>query len=207
MEKFQFIFADNISPRYNIAPSQPVLAIVHGKNGRTGKSMRWGLVPFWAKDIRIGYKMINARAETLAAKPAYKYPFRKQRCLIPADGFYEWKRLGERKQPYRFQLKNGEPFVFAGLWDRWKHGNETLVSCTIITVEPNSLARKVHNRMPLILPEDAWELWLHPDTDPDYLQSLFLPYPEKEMEAYPVSPLVNSPRNDDPSLKEPVDLS
>lgn len=206
IEKFQFIFADHLRPRYNIAPSQTILTVAQGKDERVGKFMRWGLIPCWAKDARIGYKMINARAETLAEKPAYKTPFCKQRCLIPADGFYEWKKLGERKQPYRFQLKNGDPFAFAGLWDRWKQGNEILFSCTIITVSPNPLASKVHNRMPLILPEDAYDLWLSPNTDPDSLQTLFLPYPEEEMEAYPVSPLVNSPQNDDSSLTVPVDL-
>ncbi|MGA8943941.1 MAG: SOS response-associated peptidase [Thermoactinomyces sp.] len=207
MEKFRFILANEISPHYNIAPSQTILTVTCGKDGRVGKLMKWGLVPYWAKDPKIGCRMINARAETLAEKPAYKIPFRKQRCLIPADGFYEWKKLGEKKQPYRYQLKNGEPFAFAGLWDRWKQGNKTLYSCTIITVDPNPLVNKVHNRMPLILPEDAYDLWLSPNAGSDCLQTLFKPYPEAEMEAFPVSSRVNSPRNDDPSLVEPVDLT
>jgi putative SOS response-associated peptidase YedK len=204
-EKFQFIFTDETKPRYNIAPSQSILTVVQNNNDRVGKQMRWGLVPFWAKDIKIGYKMINARAETINEKPAYKHPFQKQRCLILADGFYEWKKQEKEKQPYRFQLKNGEPFAFAGLWDRWDKGEETLYSCTIITTKPNNLTKEVHDRMPVILSEDAYDLWLNPNmTDIDYLKSLLVPYPEEEMAAYPVSTLVNSPKNDVPLVMEPI---
>jgi putative SOS response-associated peptidase YedK len=204
-EKFQFIFTDETKPRYNIAPSQSILTVVQNNNDRVGKQMRWGLVPFWAKDIKIGYKMINARAETINEKPAYKHPFQKQRCLILADGFYEWKKQEKEKQPYRFQLKNGEPFAFAGLWDRWDKGEETLYSCTIITTKPNNLTKEVHDRMPVILPEDAYDLWLNPNmTDIDYLKSLLVPYPEEEMAAYPVSTLVNSPKNDVPPVMDPI---
>ena len=206
-EKFHFTFPDDWNPRYNIAPSQSILTVTQKENRRVGQPMRWGLVPFWAKDMKIGYKMINARAETLAEKPSYKHPFRKQRCLIPADGFYEWKKIGQTKQPYRFQLKSGEPFAFAGLWDQWKQGNDILYSCTIITTHPNSLVGEVHNRMPVILREDDYETWLDPEmTDLYSLQSLLAPYPEEKMEVYPVSQRVNSPKNDDPSLIEPVDL-
>jgi putative SOS response-associated peptidase YedK len=206
-EKFQFIFTDETKPKYNIAPSQSILTVVQNDNNRVGKQMKWGLIPFWAKDIKIGYKMINARAETIDEKPAYKHPFQKQRCLILADGFYEWKKQGKEKQPYRFQLKNGEPFAFAGLWDRWDKGEETLYSCTIITTKPNNLTKEVHDRMPVILPEDAYDLWLNPNmTDTDYLKSLLVPYPEEEMAAYPVSTLVNSPKNDIPSVLEPIQL-
>jgi putative SOS response-associated peptidase YedK len=177
--------------------------VVQNDNDRVGKQMRWGLIPFWAKDIKIGYKMINARAETIDEKPAYKHPFQKQRCLILADGFYEWKKQGKEKQPYRFKLKNGEPFAFAGLWDRW----ETLYSCTIITTKPNNLTKEVHDRMPVILPKDTYDLWLNPNmTETDYLKSLLVPYPEEEMVAYPVSTLVNSPKNDIPSVMEPIQL-
>jgi putative SOS response-associated peptidase YedK len=202
-EKFQFNFTDETKPRYNIAPSQSILTVVQNDNDRVGKQMRWGLIPFWAKDIKIGYKMINARAETIDEKPAYKHPFQKQRCLILADGFYEWKKQGKEKQPYRFKLKNGEPFAFAGLWDRW----ETLYSCTIITTKPNNLTKEVHDRMPVILPKDTYDLWLNPNmTETDYLKSLLVPYPEEEMVAYPVSTLVNSPKNDIPSVMEPIQL-
>jgi putative SOS response-associated peptidase YedK len=206
-EKFQFIFTDETKPRYNIAPSQSILTVVQNDNDRVGKQMRWGLIPFWAKDIKIGYKMINARAETIDEKPAYKHPFQKQRCLILADGFYEWKKQGKEKQPYRFQLKNGEPFAFAGLWDRRDKGEETLYSCTIITTKPNNLTKEVHDRMPVILPKDTYDLWLNPNmTETDYLKSLLVPYPEEEMVAYPVSTLVNSPKNDIPSVMEPIQL-
>jgi putative SOS response-associated peptidase YedK len=204
-EKFRFTFPDEWNPRYNIAPSQPVLTVTRQGNRRVGQPMRWGLVPFWAKDPKIGYKMINARAETLDERPAYKHPFRKQRCLIPADGFYEWKRSGKTKQPYRFQIKGGEPFAFAGLWDQWKQGTDFLYTCTIITTRPNALVGEVHNRMPVILREDDYETWLDPEmNNPVVLQSLLEPYPEEQMESYPVSQRVNSPKNDDPSLIEPA---
>lgn len=205
-EKFQFIFHDEIRPRYNIAPSQSILTVVDHEQKRVGKRMRWGLIPFWAKDMKIGYKMINARAETVAEKTAYRQAFRKQRCLILADGFYEWKKNDGQKQPYRFQLKNREPFAFAGLWDRWDKEDEPIISCTLITTRPNKLIQTVHDRMPVILPPDAYDHWLNPQmNDQDYLLSLLQPYPEDQMEAYPVSNLVNSPKNDHPSILEPLE--
>lgn len=204
-EKFQFIFADEMQPRYNIAPGQTILTVVQEEANRVGKPMRWGLVPFWAKDHKIGYKMINARAETIHEKPSYRHSFQRKRCLILADGFYEWKKEGAQKKPFRFQLKNREPFAFAGAWDRWSKGENTLFSCTIITTTPNDLTKDVHDRMPVILPEDAYDLWLNPDsTDTEYLKSLLLPYPSGEMESYAVSTLVNSPKNDHPAIIEPL---
>jgi putative SOS response-associated peptidase YedK len=172
---------------------------------REGFPMRWGLVPFWADDPKIGYKMINARAETVDEKASFKVPFRQQRCLILADGFYEWKKEGKEKQPYRFRLKNEKPFAFAGLWSKWTKGEEPLYTCTIITTKPNELTRKVHDRMPVILPEDTYNMWLDPNmSDTEFLKSLLLPYPAEEMETYPVSTLVNSPKNDLAEILSPL---
>jgi putative SOS response-associated peptidase YedK len=204
-ELFELERMEEIQPRYNIAPTQNVFTVVLEEGKRIGKHMRWGLIPFWAKDAKIGYKMINARAETIDEKPVYKGLFKKQRCLIVADGFYEWKKIGKEKQPYRFQMISGKPFAFAGLWDRWSYGDETLMTCTIITTTPNEIAKAVHDRMPVILPPDAYEIWLQPDMqDTNYLKSLLQPYPADEMDAYEISTLVNSPKNDDPSIIEPI---
>lgn len=185
-------------PRYNIAPSQQVLT--YGAEGpRTAGYMRWGLIPFWAKDVNIGYKMINARAESLATSNAFKNPFRKRRCLVLADGFYEWRKDGASKTPMWIAMKSRKPFGFAGLWDEWtdKATGQPVRSCAIITTEPNDLVASIHNRMPVILPTAAHSLWLDPGIgDPSVLQPLLAPYPAGEMEAYPVSPLVNSVKND-----------
>jgi putative SOS response-associated peptidase YedK len=203
--QFEMMLMDELKPRYNIAPTQPILTVVQEEGKRVGRNMRWGLVPFWAKDVKIGYKMINARAETIDEKSMYKGLFKKRRCLILADGFYEWKKVGKEKRPYRFQMINGKPFAFAGLWDRWSHEDETLITCTIITTQPNEITKEVHDRMPVILPPNAYETWLHPDMqDTDYLKTLLQPYPADEMDAYEVSTLVNSPKNDDPSILEPL---
>src|SRR5690606_7874863 len=158
---------------YNVAPSQDVLVIGLRLGARAAALHRWGLIPSWAKDPSIGYKMINARAETVHERPAYRGPFRSRRCLIPADGLYEWKREGKRKQPYRFLMKDEKPFAFAGLWDEWRGPDgQTIRSCTIITTEPNELLATVHDRMPVILPPDAYDEWLDPRTKPDRLRAL-----------------------------------
>ncbi len=162
--------------------------------------MHWGLIPSWAKDPSIGNKMINARAETLLEKPSFKRLVGKRRCLVLTDGFYEWRKEGKRKVPMRMLLKTRELFAFAGLWDRWKKpdGNE-FQSFTIITIDANDLLRPIHDRMPVILGRDGEEKWLNPDLkDPSELLPLLKPYPSELMEAYDVSPLVNSPRNDRP---------
>lgn len=183
--------------RYNIAPSQQVLAIIRDEQGNRAGFLKWGLVPSWASDVKIGYKMINARMETVDQKPSFKQLLKRRRCLIPADGFYEWKRDGNKKQPYRFQLKTKQPFAFAGLWDRWEEGDKVIHSCTIITTEANQLVRDVHDRMPVILTKEEEQIWLDRSVvDFLELKKLLVPYNAEEMEMYPVSTLVNSPKND-----------
>ncbi|MCC6147618.1 MAG: SOS response-associated peptidase [Anaerolineaceae bacterium] len=184
--------------RFNIAPAQPV-AVVTDSAARAVIMMRWGLIPSWATDPAIGNRMINARAETVTIKPAFRRAFEQQRCVILADGFYEWKQSGDKnspKTPYYFYLNGHKPFVFAGLWEVWKSPeNEKVYSCTIITCPANSVVGAVHNRMPVILNrKDAWD-WLepHPATD---LKNLLRPYPDVEMDAHPVSRVVNRPEND-----------
>jgi len=197
---------DDLPPRYNVAPSQPV-AVVPNDGRNQLDFFVWGLIPSWAKDPSIGNRMINARAETLQEKPTFRAPFRHRRCLIPANGFYEWKQDPGRKGkiPTYIKLKSEKPFAFAGLWDRWlsPDGSEVL-SCTIITTTPNQMMQEIHNRMPVILPEESYQLWLDPgNPDVSHLQALLKPYPGEEMIAYPVSPLVNNPANDDPTCIQP----
>ncbi|MBK7141437.1 MAG: SOS response-associated peptidase [bacterium] len=197
------------APRYNISPTQTALVITQSSDGRGLETMRWGLVPFWAKDPSIGNKMINARAETLAEKPSFRKSLERKRCLIPADGFYEWKKLpdGRSKIPMRIVVGQGDLFAFAGLWDSWKQpdGSE-LRTYTIITTEPNQLVAKVHNRMPVILDRKSEDIWLDPEiTNPQLLLPLLTPY-AGEMRTFEVSKAVNSPANDSPSLIEPTSL-
>jgi len=197
----RFAIADldvaDLKPRYNIAPSQTLPVIVNdGKH--TVTPMRWGLIPSWAKDASIGYKMINARAESVAEKPSFKTLLQLQRCLIPASGFYEWKRVGTEKQPYYFHLRQERLFAFAGLYSLW-HDREgkAVKSYTILTTTPNRLVARVHDRMPVILNKEAEAAWLNPDTvEPENVLPLLAPYPEAQMESYPVSSQVNSPTND-----------
>ena len=183
--------------RYNIAPSQNLLAIVKSETGNRAGLLKWGLVPSWAKDPKIGNKMINARAETVDQKPSFKQLLKRRRCLIVADGFYEWKREGASRQPFRFQMKTKEPFAFAGLWDRWESNDEIIHSCTIITTNPNPLVQGIHDRMPVILTKEAEQMWLDRSIeDPAYLKGLLTPFVVDEMERYPISSHVNSPKND-----------
>ncbi|NOZ05072.1 MAG: SOS response-associated peptidase [Chloroflexi bacterium] len=188
-----------LRPRYNIAPSQDIAAIANDAQNRV-RFFRWGLIPFWAKDEKVGYRMINARAETLAEKPSFRTAYRKRRCLILADGFYEWQSDGRTKTPMYVRLKSKEPFAFAGLWEVWSPTNESAIySCTIITTTPNTLLEPIHNRMPVILPPEAYDLWLDPtEQTPDHLHDLLAPYPPEQMIAHPVSTLVNNPRHDSP---------
>jgi putative SOS response-associated peptidase YedK len=186
-------------PRYNIAPTQPVAVVTNDGRNRA-ELFVWGLIPSWAKDPAIGHKLINARAETLAEKPSFRSAYKRRRCLILADGFYEWRKDGKVKQPMYIHLKSGEPFAFAGLWEVWHSplGDE-IPSCTIITTEPNDLMAPIHNRMPVILPRDAYLEWLDPAERPaEKLQGFLRPYPAAAMEAYPVSTAVNNPRADSP---------
>jgi putative SOS response-associated peptidase YedK len=188
----------NLRPRFNIAPTQAV-AVVRDEGGtRRLAELRWGLIPSWAKDPAIGNKLINARSETLAEKPAFRGAFRSRRCLVVADGFYEWAKTGTRKQPWYFQLSDGRPFGFAGLWERWlPAGGEPIETCTIVTTEANELLAPVHDRMPVILDQSSFSAWLgsEPGRPPD---GLLAPYPAAAMTARPVGLTVNSPANDTP---------
>ena len=195
-----------IAPRYNIAPSQDVPVIRTTDQGYELAMARWGLVPAWAKDTKTGYRMINARAETVAEKPAFRSAFRHRRCLIPADGFYEWKQLDGRKQPYHIRMKDGALFTFAGLWEHW-HGedDETIESCSIIVTAANDLVRSIHDRMPVIVAPENYALWLDPEVTPaEPLKPLLRPYAAELMTASPVSARVNNPKNDDAALIEPL---
>lgn len=185
-------------PRYNIAPTQMVPIIIVEERGRKLEMMRWGLIPSWAKEVAVGNRMINARCETLAEKPAFKRYFKSSRCLVPADGFYEWKKAGTAKQPMRITLKSGQLFAMAGLWARWRDARgQEVHSFSVITTAPNSLMRDIHNRMPAILHPAREIEWLDPaNADLDSLQAMLSPYPAEQMLAYPVSTIVNSPRND-----------
>jgi putative SOS response-associated peptidase YedK len=197
---------EHYQPRYNVAPSQPI-AVVADASERQAEWMRWGLIPFWAKDPAIGNRLINARAETLAEKPAFRGAFAKRRCIILADGFYEWQKgagPGGRAQPYHFRREDGKPFAFAGLWEFWRSPEgEEVRSCTIITCDANACVAPVHQRMPVLLSgEDLWK-WLGQE-DAGSLQNLLKPYPAEEMVRYPVSTRVNSPELDLPDLIQPV---
>lgn len=193
--------AFDLKPSYNVAPGQAVLVsrLVQGR--RVLDMLHWGLIPYWAKDKKTGYSLINARAETVAGKPSFRAAFRQRRCLIATDGFYEWKRQGSPKQPYFIGLRTGEPFAFAGLWEHWEGKGETVDSCTIIVTEANELVSAIHDRMPVILPRQSFDAWMDPELkDPGRLQELLKPYPAGLMQARPVSTRVNNARNDDPEL-------
>lgn len=201
------VIPDDIVPRYNIAPSQPV-AVIPNTGEKTLTMYKWGLIPSWSKDPAIGDRMINARAESLAEKPSFRNAYRRRRCLILADGFFEWKQNPgmKTKQPVYIRLKNEQPFAFAGLWELWNSPDGSEIrSCTIITTQPNSLLEPIHNRMPVILPPDAYDVWLSTeDRQPAQLNELLVSYPPSEMIAYPVSRMVNSPEYDSPDIIKPV---
>jgi putative SOS response-associated peptidase YedK len=197
-------------PRYNIAPSQPIAAILIDSDITTRKlvMLRWGLIPSWAKDPKIGNQCINAKAETVAEKPSFRSAFKKRRCLILATGFYEWQVQGRTKQPMWIGLQSRRPFAFAGLWEHWKPAEgESLETCTIITTEPNDLMAPIHNRMPVILAPASYDQWLDPTfQQAETLKALLRPFPSEELTAYPVSTLVNNPRHDAPQYLEPVSV-
>lgn len=207
-ERFQALFtAREYIKRYNIAPSQMVLAVINdGQQNRMGY-MRWGLIPFWAKDPSIGYRMINARAETIHEKPAFRNAFQKRRCLILADSFYEWEKDSgtKKKIPNRILLKTREPFAMAGLYEKWiSPEKEEIFSCTILTTEANEMIRPLHDRMPVILDQEGEKHWLNSRESPTFLQSLFVPYPAQEMEHYRVSQVVNNAKNETVDCIEPI---
>ena len=195
-----------LKPAYNVAPTQDVLTVVGGET-RRGGFMRWGLIPWWAKNASIGSRLINARAETVSEKPAFRDALRRRRCLVLADGFYEWQRTGSARKPMRVVMRSREPFAFAGLWSVWRDpdGNR-IPSCAIITTTANDLLRLVHDRMPVVLPRELEELWLDRSIDgPGALGSVLTPYLDGAMEAYEVSTLVNSAANDGPEVIEAVE--
>jgi putative SOS response-associated peptidase YedK len=201
-----FIFPETLSPRYNIAPSQDVAVVTNNSEGKV-EFFRWGLIPFWAKEASVGNKMINARAETVAHKPSFRAAYQRRRCLILANGFYEWRKEadGKTKTPMYIYLASGKPFAFAGLWEVWKPDDTPVFSCTIITTTPNELLAPIHNRMPVILPSQAYTRWLDPaPQSAGAFEDLLKPYPANEMAAYPVSRLVNSPMNDVPACVQPT---
>lgn len=211
------VAADALEPSWNVAPTNDVYVVVEDGRVRKVEAFHWGLVPFWAKELSIGNRMINARAEGLAEKSAYKRAYAKRRCIIPADGFYEWRKVPgqKRKQPMYLQRKDGEPLAFAGLWEVWRGPKDAepgsegpseehpLRSTTIITGQPNELVAQIHDRMPVILPPSAWDAWLDPEQhDLDVLGKLLVPAPAELLAVHPVSTEVNNVRNDGPQLTE-----
>ena len=199
---------DEISPRYNIAPTQEVAVVPNNGENRM-EYFRWGLIPSWAKDPKIGNRMINARSETLAEKPSFRTAYKRRRCLVLADGYYEWRREEERgpKTPYYIRMTSEKPFAFAGLWESWRQAGEdtSLQSCTIITCPPNEKLERIHHRMPVILEQEEYDVWLNLEEQASAeLNHLLKPYPAEEMTAYPVSRLVNQPKNDSPECILPA---
>lgn len=193
-----------LEPRYNIAPTQEITAVRETEDGREMAFYKWGLIPSWAKDTSMGARLINARSETVREKPAFRHAFKQRRCIIPADGFYEWQRTDGRKQPFFFQMRDESPFGFAGLWEQWKgEEGQVINSCTILTTAANEVLRPVHDRMPVILRPDDYSLWLDHDTRKlEVVVDLLRPYPADEMTSYPVSTLINSPRSQGERLIE-----
>ena len=197
-----------LGPRYNVAPTQPIEVVVQRDDGRFLELHRWGLVPAWAKSLAVGNRMINARAETLATSSAFRASFLRRRCIIPADGFYEWRRENGRKQPFLIHAPDDRPLAFAGLWAPWKDptSGEWVLSGAVVTTQANETVAQLHNRMPVILAPDAWRLWADPDIrDEDLLADLLRPAAEDLLELVPVSPLVNNANNEGPELLLPPD--
>lgn len=191
-----------LEPHFNIAPSQPVAVVRRRDDHRELAFLRWGLIPSWADDPSIGNRMANARSETAATKPSFRKAFRARRCLVVADGFYEWQRVDGRKQPYFVRLKNDRPFGMAGLWERWDKGEEPIESCTILTTDANEVMKPIHDRMPVIISPEQYDLWLDPRCQD--VTKVLRPYSSDDMLAYPISTLVNNWRNDTAKCIEPV---
>ncbi len=214
---FEFHNLPNLAPRYNVAPTQSAPVVRRAEDGRRELAMlRWGLVPHWAKDLSIASRLINARADTVAEKPAYRDAFRHRRCLVPTDGFYEWRQENGIRQPFRIGMKGGAPFAFAGLWERWTAkeaagpvaAGETVETFTIVTTDANDKLRPIHARMPVILAAESYDIWL--DTSPERTKdalALLRPYPAEPMAFYRVSTRVNSVRNDDPDCIRPLNAA
>ncbi|MCP8617905.1 SOS response-associated peptidase [Salirhabdus salicampi] len=196
---------EDYEPRYNVAPGQNVLVVIHDGNKTKAGTLKWGLVPSWAKDPSIGYKMINARLETAPEKPSFKRLIERRRCLIVADSFYEWKKEGKKKQPVRISLTNRKLFSFAGLWDRWVQNEKEIVSCTILTKEPNDFMTEIHNRMPVILPKEAEKEWIEPEKkDGHRMKEFLLSLNDEKLVSYEVSSYVNNAKNDGPDCILPL---
>lgn len=210
-EFFKLSEVPDIKPRYNIAPTQSVATVTveREKMQRQFQFMRWGLIPSWAKDMKIGSHTINARSETVAEKPAFRSAIKHRRCLIIADGFYEWQPQGKKKQPYYFQMGNNEPFAIASLWENWRSPEaENVVSCSIITTAANETVQPVHDRMPVILPEDVWEQWLDPSiNNSQQVLPLLKPYSSAAMKANAVSTIVNSPARESSECIQAIELT
>jgi putative SOS response-associated peptidase YedK len=202
--------APNFAPSWNVAPTDPLPIVRYDvmDGQRTLDVMRWGLVPFWAKEIKVGFANINAKAEGIETKRAFREAFRQRRCLVPVDNFYEWKKTGTGKQPYAIALADRQIMALAGLWESWRSpAGERIRSFAIVTTTPNELCAEIHNRMPVVLAPEAWPVWLgeEPAELPD-LKALLSPYPSDEMIAWPVSPRVGNVKNNDPGLIEPIML-
>jgi putative SOS response-associated peptidase YedK len=210
VERFLFELHDQVlEPRFNIAPSQPV-AVVRQASPDVPRQLgwlKWGLVPSWAKEASVGYKLINARSETVAEKPSFRSAFQHRRCLVIADGYFEWRRVpaAKQKQPFYIHLRDDRPFAFAGLWERWKAADGSpLETCTIVTTDANQLTRSIHPRMPVILNPDHYQRWLTtPPSESRELLECLQAYPSEQMDLFPVSTLVNSPKNESPNCIEP----
>ena len=207
-ETFGLSEPPHLQPHFNIAPSQSV-AVVRQQpetHQRELALLHWGLIPFWADDPSIGDRMANARSETAATKPSFRRPFRSRRCLVVADGFYEWQKTDGRKQPFFIQMKNHRPFGMAGLWDRWDKQGEPIESCTILTTDANELMVPIHERMPFIIPPDKFDIWLDSaEHDEKKLLGMLRPFDSTEMTAYAISTKVNNPKNDVAACIEPLE--
>jgi putative SOS response-associated peptidase YedK len=208
-KEFKVAEVPNVEARYNLAPTQDILAVRESPDGREMTFLKWELIPSWSKDTSIGSRLINARSETAEEKPSFRQAFKQRRCIIPADGFYEWQRTNGKKQPFFFRMRDESPFGFAGLWERWQGmGGEAINSCTILTTEANEILRPVHDRMPVILHSDDNELWLDEDVRKrDLLKELLRPYTAEKMVSYPVSRLINSPLNQGAELVIPYTIN
>ena len=200
--------ASMIAPRYNVAPTQPVV-VVRGtpSNQRELTFLQWGLIPSWAKDHKIGSRLINARSETVAEKPSFRAAFKRRRCLVLADGFYEWQKLNGKKQPTYIHMADRKPFALAGLWESWHSPDGGVIdTCTILTTTPNELMQPIHNRMPVILEPEDYNTWLFPGNQPNLAMHLLRPFSDEKMSAYPVSTWVNSPIHDDAQCIAPQEI-
>jgi putative SOS response-associated peptidase YedK len=202
---FRYAEKPNFPPRYNIAPTQPIAIVRLSEGERHFALVRWGLIPSWVKDPKSVSLMFNARGETAAEKPAYKAAMKRRRCLVPADGFYEWKRDGDRKRPHWIRRRDSKPLAFAGLWETWTGPNgEELETAAIVTTAANDTLKPLHDRMPVVVPPDAFGLWLDPNADLKIAAALMTPAPNDLLEAYEVSSAVNRVANDEPALLTPA---